>query len=102
MPIVQAVSKALHDAHDALLGVYDIHNSHHQTPFSLLFGPSLLSVYLVLHNLLVHHDMSWIASHIIIYADDIHLRWIIHNTWGMRPYMIWHLSCPRSRPTILE
>ena len=38
-----------------------------------------LNMYLVLHDLLAHHDMSCIVSHIIIYADDIHLRWIIHN-----------------------
>lgn len=38
-----------------------------------------LSIYLVIHDLLAHHDMSCIVSHIIIYADDIHLRWTIHS-----------------------
>lgn len=36
-------------------------------------------MYLVFRDFLAHHDMSWIISRIIIYADDIHLRWIIHN-----------------------
>ena len=36
-----------------------------------------LSIYLILHDLLTRYDLQWIQSHIIIYADDIHLRWIM-------------------------
>ena len=36
-----------------------------------------ISMYLILHDLLAQYDHAWITSHILIYADDIHLRWII-------------------------
>ena len=38
-----------------------------------------LSVYLFLHHLLACYDLQWITSHVIIYADDIHFRWIIDS-----------------------
>lgn len=37
-----------------------------------------LSIYLILHDL-ARYDMHWIISHIIIYVDDIHLKWIINS-----------------------
>ena len=38
-----------------------------------------LSIYLILHDLLARYDMNWIKFHMIIYADDIHLRWIVNS-----------------------
>ena len=37
----------------------------------------ILNIYLVLHDLLASYTLNWITSHIIIYADDINLRWIV-------------------------
>ena len=38
-----------------------------------------LSIYLIILDFLAHHNMFWIIFYIIIYTDDIYLRWIIHN-----------------------
>ena len=36
-----------------------------------------LCIYLILQDLLAQYDHAWIVNYILIYADDIHLRWII-------------------------
>ena len=36
-----------------------------------------INMYLKLHDLLAQYDHAWITNHILIYADDIHLRWIL-------------------------
>ena len=38
-----------------------------------------LSMYLILDHLMANFDLQWIISHIVIYADDIHLRWLIDS-----------------------
>lgn len=38
-----------------------------------------LSMYLFFHEFLAYYDLQWTTSHIIIYADDTHLRWIIDD-----------------------
>ena len=37
-------------------------------------------MYLILDHLMASFDLHWITSHIVIYVDDIHLRWIIEST----------------------
>ena len=39
-----------------------------------------LSMYLLLDHLMASFDLPWIISHIVIYADDIHLRWLIDSS----------------------
>ena len=34
-------------------------------------------MYLIFHDLLAQYDHAWIVNHILMYANDIHLRWII-------------------------
>ena len=36
-------------------------------------------MYLILDHLMASFDLQWIISHVIIYADDIHLRWLIDS-----------------------
>ena len=38
-----------------------------------------LCMYLILQDLLAQFDHAWIVNHMIIHADDIHLRWIIQS-----------------------
>ena len=39
-----------------------------------------LTMYLILHDLLAQYDHAWIIDHLVVYADDFHMRWVIHST----------------------
>ena len=36
-------------------------------------------MYLILHDLLAQYDHAWIIQHLVVYADDFHMRWIVHS-----------------------
>ena len=36
-------------------------------------------MYLILHDLLAQYDHAWIIDHLVVYADDFHMRWIVHS-----------------------
>lgn len=38
-----------------------------------------LIMYLILHDLLAQYDKAWIIDHIVVFADDLHLRWLIQS-----------------------
>ena len=38
-----------------------------------------LTMYLILHDLLAQYDQAWILDHLVMYADDFHMRWIIQS-----------------------
>ena len=38
-----------------------------------------LTMYLILHDLLAQYDHAWIIDHLVVYADDFHMRWTVHS-----------------------
>ena len=38
-----------------------------------------ICMYHFLHRLLANHSMEWIRDHIVVFADDLHFRWIVHS-----------------------
>ena len=37
-------------------------------------------MYLTLQDLLAQYDKAWLIDHIVVFADDFHLRWLVHST----------------------
>ena len=38
-----------------------------------------LTMYLILQDLLAQYDHAWILEHLVVYADDFHMRWIVQS-----------------------
>ena len=38
-----------------------------------------LTMYLIRHDLLAQYDQAWILDHLVVYADDFHMRWIVQS-----------------------
>ena len=36
-------------------------------------------MYLILQDLLAQYDHAWILEHLVVYADDLHMRWIVQS-----------------------
>ena len=36
-------------------------------------------MYLIMQELLQRYSHTWLHDHLIVYADDVHLRWTLHS-----------------------
>ena len=63
-------------SHKELVGMFQVSGGIKQGSKDAPFFWTI-SMYLILHDLLAQYDQAWITNHVLIYADDIHLRWII-------------------------